>query len=182
MTRFGDRSAFCRMETDEDFEHWEKTPPPDLCGDIIWRLPAYRLSRFLALKVRDDADRVRRRSPRTAEQLEHSVHSIGINITEGYGRLHGRERARFYEFALGSAREARDWYARCDRYLDYEEILRRARLLTRTMRILSAVIPRERAGSSERRIEEGGEKSLRRRSQPPKPSDDETSRSDNSSQ
>ena len=162
------------MEIDQEFAAWEKKPPPDLCGDIIWRLPAYRLSRYLAMKVRDDADRVRRRSPKTAEQLEHSVHSIGINITEGYGRLHGRERARFYEFALGSAREARDWYARCDHYLDYEEILRRAKLLTRTMRILSAVIPRERAGSSERRIEEGGEKSLRRlRERPPSSSPDE---------
>src|SRR5688500_20108289 len=93
-----------------DFEQWEKTPPTELFGDAIWRLPAYRLSRYLAVVVRNDIPRIHRRYPRKAEQLGSAVDSIGINITEGYGRLHGRERARFHEFALGSAREARDWY------------------------------------------------------------------------
>ena len=86
---------------ESDFARWEKTPPVELFGDAIWRLPAYRLSRFLALVVREDVDIIHRRDPYKAEQLERAVDSIGINITEGYGRLHGRERARFYEFALG---------------------------------------------------------------------------------
>lgn len=85
-----------------DFAQWEKTPPPELHGDAIWRLPAYRLSRYLALAVRDDINIVRRRSPSMADQLERSVDSIGINIAEGYSRMHGRERARFYEYAMGS--------------------------------------------------------------------------------
>jgi len=59
-----------------------------------------------------DVATISQASPQIAEQLERSIDSIGINISEGYGRLHGRERARFYEFALGSAREAREWYAR----------------------------------------------------------------------
>ena len=102
---------------EDEFARWERVPPPDLFGDTIWRLPAYRISRYLALRVRRDIVAVRRRSRNAAEQLESSVDSVGINITEGYGRLHGRERARFYEYALGSAREARDWYARTSGWL-----------------------------------------------------------------
>jgi len=137
-----------------DFASWESTPPPELSGDTIWRLPAYRLSRYLALVVRADASMIRRRSPNLADQLERAVDSIGINISEGYGRLHGRERARFYEFALGSAREAREWYARADSHLAKGVAVGRAQLLTRAIRILTVAIPQERAGSSERRIQE----------------------------
>jgi four helix bundle protein len=135
-----------------EFCRWETTPPPELFGDAIWRLPAYRISRYLALVVRTDADTIRRRSPSLAEQLERAVDSIGINISEGYGRLHGRERARFYEFALGSAREAREWYARAGSLLEDGVAMGRAKLLTRAIKILTVAIPQERAGSSERRM------------------------------
>jgi four helix bundle protein len=142
-----------RMDSVElDFARWESAPPPELFGDTIWRLPAYRLSRYLALVVRTDANTIRLRSPSLAEQLERAVDSIGINISEGYGRLHGRERARFYEFALGSAREAREWYARADSYLESGVATGRAQLLTRAIKILTVAIPQERVGSSERRI------------------------------
>jgi four helix bundle protein len=135
-----------------EFAHWEATPPPELFGDAIWRLPAFRISRFLAHQVRSDVATISQASPQIAEQLQRSIDSIGINISEGYGRLHGRERARFYEFALGSAREAREWYARVATVLPAGIALGRARLLTRAIRILTAAIPQERAGSSERRI------------------------------
>lgn len=141
-----------------EFARWEVTPPPELFGDTIWRLPAYRLSRYLALTVRSDAKAIRVRAPNVAEQLERSIDSIGINITEGYGRLHGRERARFYEFALGSAREARDWYARADSQLEAGIALGRAKLLTRVIKILTVAIPQERAGSSERRMRDAAER------------------------
>jgi four helix bundle protein len=135
-----------------DFARWETTPPPELFGDSIWRLPAYRISRYLALAVRKDVKAIREQSPALADQLERSVDSIGINIAEGYGRLYGRERARFYEFALGSAREAREWYARVDAFLENGVAEGRAILLTRAIKVLTVAIPQERAGSSERRM------------------------------
>ena len=138
--------------TETDFARWEKTPPPELFGDAIWRLPAYRLSRYLALVVRDDTRVIRDYSPNVADQLERSIDSIGINIAEGYSRVHGRERARFYEYAMGSAREAREWYARAATYRDSDVALGRAKLLTRAIKILTVAIPQERAGSSERRM------------------------------
>jgi four helix bundle protein len=39
-----------------------------------------------------------------------SLGSVGANMAEGYSRLGARERARSFEYALGSARESRDWY------------------------------------------------------------------------
>ena len=141
-----------------DFARWEATPPPDVLGDTIWRLPAYRLSRYLGHVVRQDVQIIRSRSPHVADQLERSVDSIGTNISEGYGRLHGRERARFYEFALGSAREAREWYARAESYLQNGVAAGRGMLLTRIVKILTVAIPQERAGSSERRIRDAIER------------------------
>jgi four helix bundle protein len=140
--------------TESDYERWQARPPDDLFGDPIWRLPAYRLSRYLALVVRADATRLRsaHRRSHVPDQLTRAVDSIGLNITEGYSRLHGRERARYYEHAHGSAREARDWYARVASVLGAEVTLGRARLLTRIIKILNVAIPEERAGSSERRI------------------------------
>ncbi len=145
-------------DMERDFSRWEATPPPELFGDAIWRLPAYRLSRYLAHVAPDDVRIIRSWSPNIAEQLERSIDSIGINISEGYGRLHGRERARFYEFALGSAREAREWYARAARYLEPGMAMGRAKLLTRAIKILTVAIPQERAGSSERRIRDAIER------------------------
>ena len=45
-----------------------------------------------------------------AEQLLRSLGSIAANIAEGYGRSTGPDRARFFEYALGSARESCEWY------------------------------------------------------------------------
>ena len=133
-----------------------------MVGDSIWKLPAYRLSRFLSLLVTDDYTIVLKHSRRRAEQLESSVDSIGANIVEGYGRLHGRERARFYEFALSSAREAKDWYVKTERYFKPGIAAGRIMLLTRVVKILTKAIPEERAGASERRMLDAVERSRRK--------------------
>lgn len=141
-----------------DFERWEASPPAEVIGDSIWRLPAYRLSRYLATVVNHDVPSIREHSTSRAEQLERAIDSIGINIAEGYSRLHGRERARFYEYALGSAREAREWYARVGVYLPPGIALGRCRLLSRVIKILTVAVPQERAGSSERRIRDAADR------------------------
>ena len=53
------------------------------------------------------------RDKRTLElsnQLYRSLGSISANLAAGYSRGTGKDRSRFYEYALGSARESRDWY------------------------------------------------------------------------
>ena len=132
----------------DKLREFEASPPPDLLGDPIWRLPAYRIAQFLGGVVEQDIPiLIRARcSGHTINQLERSVGSIGANITEGYSRSSGRERARFYEIALGSAREARDWYRRAAPRLPEGAAMERAFLLVRIIKILRVAIPRERNG------------------------------------
>jgi four helix bundle protein len=138
----------------EAFMRWETHPPPTLFGDPIWRLPAYRIALFLADVAQHDVEVLSTtRAPRhVGDQLARAVDSIGANISDGYGRLSGRERAHYYEMALGSAREAREWYFRSARWIGATVAEERAQLLTRAIRILTAAIPDERSGSSEARI------------------------------
>ena len=138
----------------ERFSEWEREPPADLLGDPIWRLPAYRIALFMSRIAQEDAVvLIRDRAPpHVYSQLERSADSIRANISEGYSRLSGKERARFFEIALGSAREAKDWYRGLESWLGIQAVQERAALLTRAIKILTVAIPRERAGESERRL------------------------------
>ena len=134
------------------FAEWEATVPETIRRDPIWRTPAYRYAVWIgALAKRDvlelDAQRVYRND---ADQLLRAVDSISANLAEGYGRSTGRERARFYDFAKGSAREARDWYFKLIDLLGRERVEERVAVLDRIIRILTAIIPRERASRKPR--------------------------------
>ena len=80
-----------------------------------------------------------------ADQLLRSAGSISATISEGYGRSSGRDQARFYEYALGSAREARDWYFKSRHILGDDVIEHRLDLLANIIRQLLAIIPKSRA-------------------------------------
>ena len=51
-----------------------------------------------------------RRMISIADQLYRAVGKIRANFSEGYSRGTGKDRAKFYEYALGALRESRDWY------------------------------------------------------------------------
>jgi four helix bundle protein len=73
-----------------------------------------------------------------------AVGSIAANLSEGYSRNTGKERARFYEFALGSARESRDWYLRARHVLDPRILDERLELLTEIIRLTLTMVPDQR--------------------------------------
>ena len=79
-----------------------------------------------------------------ADQLYRSAGSISANISEGYSRASGKDQARFYEYALGSAREARDWYFKSRHILGNTVADHRMSLLAEIIRQLLALIPRYR--------------------------------------
>jgi four helix bundle protein len=138
----------------ERLQRWEKRIPADLVGDPIWRLPAYRIALFLGDVANEDAILLLRRrvSHHKVSQLERAVESIAANISEGYSKFSGKERARYFESALASAREAREWYRRSNAWLGENESESRRLLLTQVIRILTTAIPRERDGECEQRI------------------------------
>jgi four helix bundle protein len=125
---------------------WASTLQPDVTADPLWRVSAYRLSSYLGDMAWDDA-RVLWGNGVTrpvASQLYRAVWSVSANMAEGYSRASGRDRARMFEYALGSAREAAVWY-HAGRHVRSDEILsvRRA-TLAEIRRLLLVMVPVER--------------------------------------
>lgn len=117
----------------------------DVTGDPLWRMAVYRLSLFLMDLAWDDATTLDRGITKgVAAQLYGAVSSISANIADGYGRQSGRDRARFYEYALSSAREAAVWYRAGRRKLGEELTSRRIETLTEIRRLLLVITPAER--------------------------------------
>ena len=79
-----------------------------------------------------------------SNQLYRALGSISANLAEGYSRGTSKDRARFYEYALGSARESRDWYWKARHILDRSVIDHRLQLLTEIIRLLLTMVPQQR--------------------------------------
>ena len=137
----------------EGFAEWEATVPASYRRDPIWKTPAYRYGLWLAHLVKSDARRLWecRDTRNTADQLLRAVEGISGNLSEGYSRSTGAERARYYDYALSTTRESRDWYFKAREVLGDEVVEQRHAVLERIVRIRTAIIPRERTSGSRRR-------------------------------
>jgi four helix bundle protein len=112
----------------------------------MWRMEVYRLSLFAADLAWPDVTKLiqDKRTISLADQLYRAAGSTSANIAEGYGRQSGKDQARYYEYALGSAREARNWYYESRHILTETVAMHRIRLLTQIIRLLLTIIPSER--------------------------------------
>jgi four helix bundle protein len=128
------------------YEEWLASVPPELSDDPLWRMKVYRLAVFASdLAWRDVSKLIRdKRTISLGDQLYRAVGSISANIAEGYSRRSGKDQARFYEYSLGSAREARVWYHQGRHVLSEAVAMHRIKLLTQIIRLLLTVIPAER--------------------------------------
>jgi len=114
--------------------------------DPLRRMKVYVLAEELRPDAWDDAT-VLAKNPLTESigvQLYAAVTSIDANISEGYSRSSGRDRARIFEFALGSVRESMSWYRAAEPMLGAALIRNRLDRLEEMRRMLLAIIPRER--------------------------------------
>jgi four helix bundle protein len=129
-----------------NFEDWVDTVPATITGDPLWRIEAYRLSLFAADLAWHDATKLMgdRRTISLSDQLYRAVGGIGSNIAEGYSRGSRRDRARFYEYGLGSARESRDWYYKGRHILGESVVAHRMDWLTQIVRLLLVMVPEQR--------------------------------------
>jgi four helix bundle protein len=73
-----------------------------------------------------------------------AVGSIGANLAEGYSMGTGKNRARYYEYALGSARESRDWYNKGRHVLSETIVEHRMGLLAEIIKLLLTMVPQQR--------------------------------------
>lgn len=106
----------------------------------------YQLARALVPDCWIDADKLRRNriTEEASSQLYAAVSSIAANLSEGYSRSSGRDRARLFEYALGSVRESMEWYRAAEPALGGETVSNRLDRLEEMRRMLLAIIPRER--------------------------------------
>lgn len=81
-------------------------------SDPLARVAAYRLALEMVEDVRRDAEGMRKDAMMrdVAGQLLRAAGSVLANIAEGYARSSAADRRKFYEYALGSAREVETWY------------------------------------------------------------------------
>jgi four helix bundle protein len=113
--------------------------------DPLSKMRAYTLARELMEVVRIDAERLQANplTEKMAGQLYAAVGSIAANIAEGCSRSSGKDRARIFEYSLGSVRESMIWYHHGELVLGP---LAQGRLdkLEEIRRMLLVIIPRER--------------------------------------
>jgi four helix bundle protein len=128
------------------FDEWEKAAPETFKADTLWRMKAYRLALYVSdLCWEDSAVLVKdKRMISLADQLYRAVGSVSANLAEGYSRSTGKDRALFYQYALGSARESRDWYYKARYILGLEITEQRWQVITEIVRLLLTMIPQQR--------------------------------------
>jgi four helix bundle protein len=130
-----------------NYDEWITTVPEAITNDPIWNLKVYRLAVFVADIGWQDVTKLMqdKRTLGLSDQLYRALGSIGGNVSEGYSRGSGKDRARFYEYGLGSARESRNWYYNGRHILGEKVAGHRMSLLSEIARLLLTMLPAERA-------------------------------------
>lgn len=114
--------------------------------DPLQRTRVYQLARELIPDCWKDAKTIRANpiTEKVSGQLYEAVSSIAANVGEAYSRSSGRDRARIFEYALGSVRESMEWYRSVEPVLGETIVNDRLDILEEMRRMLLAIIPRER--------------------------------------
>jgi four helix bundle protein len=124
-----------------ELSKWEESVSPVETGDPLWKLHAYRVSRYLLHCCLED---IRDAAPpvhlQTADQLRRAVASISANLAEGYSRRTPNDRVRFYSYALGSIREATVWYATVNAHMPTGRLQHRMELIAQVRRLLLGML------------------------------------------
>lgn len=124
-----------------EYEKWIMQVPNEIKEDAVWSLKVYRAALFAAdLCWIDIKPILTKRLFSLSDQLYRSVGSISANISEGYSRHSLKEQARYYEIALGSAREGKDWYFKSRKVLGEKVATHRIKLLTSIVKLLLTMI------------------------------------------
>ncbi len=126
-----------------NFDEWASTVPSEISADALWQMTVYRQALFAGELAWHDATKLTTdsRTTKLAAQLYDAVGGISATIAEGYSRGSERDQARFYEYALGSAREARDWYYKARYVLGSAVFEHRTKLLVHIIRQLLKLVP-----------------------------------------
>ena len=130
-----------------NYQDWLRGVPGEITGDPLWKVEAYRLALFAAELGWHDVTKLMqdKRTIALSDQLYRALGSIGANVSEGYSRSSGKDRAHFYEYALGSVRESRGWCYNGRHILGEAVGKHRMQLLTQIIRLLLTMVPEQRS-------------------------------------
>src|SRR5258706_529942 len=114
--------------------------------DPIWRMRVYQLAVELLEESWPDAEELSHHPMmlKVCDQLYSAVGSIEANIADGYSRSSGKDRSRFFEYALSSTRESITRYRAAKPILGSNITTRRWNKIEEIRRLLLTIIPRER--------------------------------------
>lgn len=131
------------------YQEWLAEVPVEITDDPLWKMEVYRLGLFLGALAWHDALKLSLQPPTRAlsDQLYRAAGSVSANTCEGYSRASSKDQARFYEYALGSARETRDWYFKSRHVLGSEVTAHRLQLAAQIIRNLLRMVPKVRDSS-----------------------------------
>ncbi|MDX1638604.1 MAG: four helix bundle protein [Balneolaceae bacterium] len=130
------------------YKTWKAEVPSEITSDAVWSVKVYRIALFLAdLCWEDIKPIINQRLSSLSDQLYRSLGSISANITEGYSRSSHKDQARFYEIALGSTREAKDWYFKSRHILGDELATHRIKILTSITKLLLVMVKERRSAN-----------------------------------
>jgi hypothetical protein len=114
-----------------NYQVWEKSVPPQIRGDAVWSLEAYRLSLFVADVGWHDANELakHRRTIKMGGEMLEALGGVPAALARSVGRNVPGEAALAREEALASARAACGWYFQSRHVLGQEIIMHRVRIL-----------------------------------------------------
>lgn len=129
-----------------NYAMWIMNVPSEITNDPIWKLEVYRFGLFAGDIGWHDVQKLSKEKLMlsVADQIHRSIDSISVNLTEGFSRSKGLDRARFIEASLGSARESREWYYKSKHVLSDEVLKHRMGLTTKIISMLTPMIPHQR--------------------------------------
>jgi four helix bundle protein len=129
-----------------NYDEWEQTVSETIKADSLWKMKAYRLATLLGDLSWHDVTKLAQdhRTLGLSNQLYRAAGSIGANLAEGYLMGTGKNRARHYEYSLGSARKSRDWYNKGRHVLNDAVTEHRMQLLAEIIRLLLTTVPQQR--------------------------------------
>ena len=132
-----------------NFEEWQNDVSESIKTDSLWKMSVYRYALFLGDLGWFDVTKLQqdRRMFGLSDQLYRALGSVSANIAEGYSRGSNKERAHFYEYSLGSARESRDWYHKARHVLGNAVVEHRMNMLVQVIKLLLTMVPEQRGRS-----------------------------------
>lgn len=124
------------------YEEWLTTIPAAIRNDALWKMQVYRFALYLSDLALEDTYVIikTRHLSSLADQLYRATSSIDANISEGYSCPTAAEQARFYVYALRSARESRGWYFKARTLIGDDVMNDRVARLEELIRMLTKLV------------------------------------------